>query len=234
MKKGETSITFAEFSDLWLTSNDESPLHVTRHDRRIVMYEASEKWLQDRKRFKYLTEELDDLDVCKAWFLFFKQINLGAWTPQHDPPNACKQRSMEHCMPKTHIFIRDFFSEDNWFSQYRGEIPLQSWMGLYETRNGVFRIEQARLHSLYQTFLRQKFRQSKPRQITTFFKEIIACGVTVSDKRQKLKKRNKKVVDVDPKIIQARLKVLYPTSDIEWECLINPVGFLLKFKQAEA
>ena len=242
-KKGETSITFDEFSEIWLTSNDDSPLHTSRFDRRIVMYEASELWLQDRVKFQLLTLELEDLDICHGWFKYFQQLDITGWSPQDNPPNDLKDKSVENCMPRSHLFVSSFFSEDNWFTLYKQpHVYLQGWMALYELGQAKgkakgkmrIRVEQGRVHDLYKEFMRRRFPSSKPRQITTFLKEIQAIMVTVPEKRQKIKKINKRVVDIIPYFVQARIRELYPTlKSVDWECINNPKEFQEAFSQAE-
>ena len=203
------------------------------------MYEASELWLQDRIKFAALTNELDDLDVCHAWFTFLKAVDLNGWCPQMNPPNDLKDKSVENCMPRSHLFVQSFFSEDNWFTLYKGpNVYLQGWMALYElgkTKSDMhIRVEQGRIHALYKEFLRRRFPSSKPRQMTTFLKEMKAIMVSVPEKRQKIKKMNKRVVDIIPKIVQKRMAELYPTlANTGWECLENTVVFRKAFEDAE-
>ena len=96
-----------EFSDIFITSNQLKTgcLHVKPGDRRQLLIEVSDLKLQNRKFFRAASEETRNLDIAHAWYLFFKNKELGEWTPAEDPPGDVKEKTIEHSMVKSHRFI---------------------------------------------------------------------------------------------------------------------------------
>jgi len=182
-KKGESVIELEEFSNVFITSNQDGgcALHIKPGDRRQLILEASAKRLQDREFFAKVTADIEDLNVAHAWFKFLQERDIGKFHPTQDPPTNAKSKSISSCMVKSHSFFNMFFQDSDWITNYRSQNEsLVDWVRNYDVRmhKGEIRvlIETRQLHKLYSRFVKEFFRNSKERGIITFENEIEKLG----------------------------------------------------------
>ena len=126
-------------------------------------------------------------------------------------------------MVKSHRFVHDFFSEEDWITYYKGiDILRTTWLALFEvTRNTVdphkdeirIRIEHKRLYNLYVRFTRELYGASKARNSDTFWNELEQIGITRHAKRRKINGKNKTCVDIYFRGVAAHMKKLYPAFE---------------------
>jgi hypothetical protein len=117
-QKGETCIQISEFSNLFITANEECPLHTHPGDRRQLILEASDAHKQDREFFGKVYDEIEDLDVGYAFYTFCKERDISKWNPSHNPPTLAKEKTIACCMKKSHIFLNEFFVNKDWVRKY--------------------------------------------------------------------------------------------------------------------
>ena len=224
-RKGESMLSLKEFSNLWITSNEKTPLHIKPTDRRQLLFRVSERKLRDRPFFKACAEECEDLDIAHAWFTFLKQRNILQFEPNSDPDACLKGETIASCMVKSHVFLRRFFLED-WYRAYRKEeCPEDIWVRAFEvSRNKTnpnkdeirLRISQKRLYKLYQYFIHDMYPQSRVRNSDTFFEELQELGIVRFTKRRDIKaygvdkKKKHYVVDIYFKQFKEKMLELYP------------------------
>jgi hypothetical protein len=236
-KKGETPITLPEYSNLWVTGNDAVVLHISHEDRRQLVYEASEAWMKHLDKFVKLAEELTDLDACKAWFDFFMTRDLTGWCPKSNPKSDAKAKTLLECAVKSHLFIANFFAEDNWFEVGKpNNVYRINWMELYELlthRHSLkcfIRIEHRRLYDLYKCYMKQTFPSSTVRNSDTFFKELEKVGIVKYEKRRKINGKNKTCCDIVHSCFMKKMEKLYPTfQHSDWVIECNPEEFKTAF-----
>ena len=69
--KGERMITLPEYAEFFITSNQQSPLHLSPEDRRQLLIEVSDLHLQERdfyKKVDELNQETETLiDEIEKW-----------------------------------------------------------------------------------------------------------------------------------------------------------------------
>ena len=238
-RKGETMLTLDEFSNLWITSNENTPLHIKPTDRRQLIFKVSENKLRDRVFFGKCAEECENLDIAYAWFEFLKHRDLSNFSPDSDPDTILKGQTIASCMVKSHIFIRKFFLEE-WYCAYNKELNPEVWCEPYaigiNSKNPHkdkirVRISQKRLYKLYQCFVREFFPQSRCRNSDTFWEELTELGLVRFEKRRCIKERKFYVVDIYFHIFQEHMKQLYPGIVINtWLHIENYKQFLGDFE----
>ena len=121
---------------------------------------------------------MKNLDVAYAWYTFFKNTDIGSFSPQEDPETTIKGEVTAFSMVKTHIFMQRFFAEE-WYKAYRPQHETASdWCQLFDIKRKeknphkgeiLLRIEHKRLYELYKDFVRRLVSCSKVRDITTFY-----------------------------------------------------------------
>ena len=226
-KKGETMIKLKEYSNIWITSNEKTPLHIKHTDRRQLIFKVSENKLKDRKFFNSCAEECEDLDIAHAWFTFLINRDIFNFGPASDPDQALKGETMASCMVKSHVFMRFFFIEE-WYKAYNKDLVAKVWLQHYEvSRNTTIpqkgrirvRMSQKRLYKLYQCFTREFYPQSRARNSDTFWDELTELGITRFIKRRYIKalngiKRKQFVVDLYYNSFKMHMQTLYPGIEI--------------------
>ena len=218
-KKNETPFTMGEYSELIFTSNQDCALHISPGDRRQLILKASDLKLQDRKFFAQTAAQLENLDIAHAWFTFFKTRDITHFSPNQDPANFAKGETLASCMKKSHMFMRQFFVEDDWFTHYKSpHIQLETWIQCYEIKKNMkqrkgeilLRIEHKRLYLLYKSFVKEMYSCSKPRNSDTFWKELEDMGIKIHPTRLKINRLRKTCVDIYYRDWWTIMKDLYP------------------------
>jgi hypothetical protein len=232
--KGERSITLNEFSDIWVTGNDEVVLMIKNGDRRQLVYEAYDLWERNYNKFKSLAAVLKCRDTMHAWFHFFLNRDLGEWNPNMDVPSSKKAECILACAPKSHLFISTFFAEDDWY--LRGKPPMEMhsrWTEMYEIKkNATFRIEKKRMYELYKYFMKTEFPKSDCRNNNTFYNELEKLEIIPWKKRRKINGRNKHGFDILASDIKRKMKTLYPTTEfVDWDVELNLTEMKEEFKK---
>ena len=244
-KKGETMIKLTEYSNIWVTSNEKTPLHIKPTDRRQLIFRVSERKLRDRAFFERCSEECKDLDIAHAWFTFLKKRDLSSFNPSGDPDRALKGETIASCMVKSHVFMRLFFLEE-WFRTYNRELVPAIWLQHYEVTRNVnsphkgeirLRVSQKRLYKLYLSFVKEFYPQSRARNSDTFWDELTELGLIRFPKRRHIRTlsgHNRKffVIDLYFETFKNRMKVLYPGITLTtWLHIENLEGFQALMKQ---
>lgn len=204
-RKNETAVVMQEFAEIWITSNETSALYTTSNSRRQLFIPVYPRLLQNRKFFKALTLELENLDVCASLFKFFKTRDISNFDLQGNPDSAHHSISVSACMPKSHKFIIHFFATDNWYSQYN----FTNWLEEFEVTNDPYsktRISTKRFYLLYKCYLKEYYPQSKPRNLDTFIEECRRVDVLAFEKRRRVNKRKLKCVELVFSSISKKVK----------------------------
>ena len=226
-KKGETMIKLKEYSNIWVTSNEKTPLHIKPTDRRQLIFRVSERKLRDRAFFQSCAEECEDLDIAYAWFTFLKERDLRSFSPDSDPDKALKGATIASCMVKSHVFMRLFFLEE-WFRTYNRELVPKIWIQHYEISRNTsaphkgeirLRVSTKRLYKLYISFVKEFYPQSRARNSDTFWDELCELGLLRFPKRRVIKTvtgfpRKFFVIDLYFRTFKERMNVLYPGIEL--------------------
>ena len=241
--KGETQFTLDEFSNLFITSNQKTPLHCSPTDRRQLLFEVSESHVQDREFFAKVHSEFANHDVGFALYQFFKTLDLGNFHPSQNPPSDTKRETIEACMKKSHAFMNRFYCNLDWVTTH---VPWGDshamWARKIEAtvkQRGdyagqlMIRVEQKTFYTQYAKFMKENYPSSKPRNINTFLQEVAELGVLVHDKRKPVNKRNYHVVDIYYKRFAGMWKKLYKTEANSWDSEIDRGVFLDELKRKQ-
>ena len=222
-KKGQTILTLKEYSNVFLTANDVNGcLHMKHTDRRQVILRVSNLKHRDMDFFKALSEELADITIVKAWYDFFKERKLNGFCYHKDPPTSFKQDAMTSKMPKSLMFIRDFFIDNNWIYRYMPEYGLTTnWHNAYLIKGmgkkSVIRIKRDRLYKLYREHLKQFYPSSKVRNCDTFESEIEKIGAILHQKRQRIRSKTCTVIDLPFQPMGVKFNEMFNVV-LNWEC----------------
>lgn len=233
--KGQGVITLQEFSEIWVTANDQAPLHVSTEDRRIMIIEASDCHKQETEFFDALYAEFENLDIGHALYTFLKHRDVSTFKPSNNPPSLAKARSIERCMVKSHVFLTEFFKE-HWLLTYKPRDKTNSeWTSLYQVftkdmtqrRRVLIRIEHRRFYKLYSNFTKEYSPSSRVREYATFYREMEQLDIIKHKKRRKINGKNKTGVDIDFQKLKTKLIELYPATDLgEWISEIETTEFV--------
>ena len=212
-KKNETPIIVPEYSNLFITSNDVSPLFTEKEDRRQIMYEASSKMHKKYAFFTKFVEELNDIEVAKAWFDFFKHKDLTNFNFQQPPPNMQKEASIWNSAPKSHRFIMEIFQDNDWVPEYHGGKPRFSVMK--KSNESFLRIHSKDCYLLYKDWMKSSYGASNTRGDSQFRTELEELGIKRSDKPQKINLTTTAICfEIRQKHIQKVFQKIYPT--VKW------------------
>ena len=165
----------------------------------------------------------------KAWYDFLKSKDLGDFSYFNDPPNNFKLDAMSSKMPKSLMFIRDFFKENTWIDQYMPHYEHKTfWTNAYMIKGiglkSVIRIKKERLYMLYKEHLKQFYPSSKVRNCDTFHSEIEKIGALFPKKRQKIRTKTFSVVDLPFEVINSKFSDMYNVQ-LSWECTEKKPNF---------
>ena len=196
----------SEYSEVWITSNQEAPLYIKPGDRRQLIFKASELLQQNEQFFKKTTEQVQNINIQRAWFDFFMTRDITHFSPSKDPPNNTKSQTIQSCMAKTHRFFASFFQESDWYRRYKPtHQPTTTWFTQFFVKKRIInprkgevclRIACNRLYFLYRAFMKELYPSSSIRDTDTFFKEAELVGITKRDGRQKIHSSCTTVCDV--------------------------------------
>ena len=216
-KKGETPIELEEFSEIFLTSNQDCALHIKPGNRRQLILKASDLKVQNRIFFRKCAAEMRDLDIAYAWYQFFKQRSIEGFNPStDDPKNTTKGETMASCMKKSHLFMTQCFTEDDWYTCYKPrDTCVADWVKKLEflnkdCENPTFRISRKRLYTLYKAYMKEFFSSSKVRNEDTFWKELKPLGIELWTNRLKINGSSNWGTEISFMRFRDRMKALYP------------------------
>lgn len=194
-KKGETPIQMDEFSELWITGNQNScSLHVCAEDRRILIYKANASLKGNKTFWVALHKEFNNLNIAKAWYDHLKHRDVTHFNYETGAVDSvsAKLDSIRDCMPKTHTFLNRVFSTDEFITTQGQWGNIQ----IIEKRDHppMIRVEEQALYQEYKTFVGRNYSLSAARHINTFKRELEQVGIHCVEKRQKMNGRNKWVI----------------------------------------
>ena len=98
--KNKERQTIPWYGNIIIFSNEFNILTVSRHDRRLAMFQSDPSKANNKKYFTQVYKELDDLVVMRAAFQFFKGLSLGDWNYRTLPKSSVK-KSLVACSEKT-------------------------------------------------------------------------------------------------------------------------------------
>ena len=204
-------IKLKEYSEVIVTGNDKScSFHVTSEDRRILIWNICPDLKPDKKFWRDLGNEVENLDVMHAWYTFFKNRDLSDYDYKEVPKelDATKIDAVMNQRPKSHEFLDMYFSSLNFMEDYAPH-QCTTWktnMMVSKMRLGckpkerygqiLIRYEQKQLYAAYQQFVKQLYPNSKSRDFKTFIAEIEQLGAIVKQRvRVKPKGKIRNVFD---------------------------------------
>ena len=88
--KNKERQTIPWYGNIIIFSNEFNILTVSRHDRRLAMFQSDPSKANNKKYFTQVYKELDDLVVMRAAFQFFKGLSLGDWNYRNLPKSLSK------------------------------------------------------------------------------------------------------------------------------------------------
>jgi hypothetical protein len=220
-KKGEDVIQMDEFSDLWITGNQNScSLHVCAEDRRILIYKANPCLKNNKKFWTDLHAEFSNLDIAKAWYDHLKSrpVENFDYRTNSVASDTAKLDSITDCMPKSHLFMNTVFTTEEFLGSYKNRIQILQ----KKNKPPKIRVDKAAFYQYYKLFVSNNYSSSSARHINTFEKELLAVGVINPEKRQKLNHQNRFVLEFEFDTIQRMFQKRYKGMSVnEWVVLTN-------------
>jgi hypothetical protein len=230
-KKGEDIIKMDEFSELWITGNQNScSLHVCAEDRRILIYKANPCLKNNKKFWNDLHSEFSNLDIAKAWYdhLKARPVDNFNYHTNSTASDTAKLDSITDCMPKSHLFLNNVFTTEDFLVTYKRQIQVLQ----KKNKPPKIRVDKATFYQAYKFFVGNNYSSSSVRHINTFLKELSTVGVVNPDKRQKLNGKNRFVLEFEFDAIQRVFQSRYKGMSVnEWVLLTN-LADTLKFLNA--
>ena len=129
--KNKQRRTIPFFGNIIIFSNEFNILSVSRHDRRLVMFESDPSKSNNKEYFTQIYQELDDLQVMRAAFQFFRDFDLGDWNYRALPHSEVKDRLVSCCEKNVTKFHRVFMEGYGRLDSYEvtGEDIYESYRG---------------------------------------------------------------------------------------------------------
>ena len=129
--KNKERQTIPWFGNIIIFSNEFNILSVSRHDRRLVMFSSDPSKSNNKKYFTQIYKELDDLDVLRAAFQYYRDFDLGDWNYRAIPQSDVKDKLVSCCEKNVTKFHREFMrgyggcteysvSEEDIYESYQG------------------------------------------------------------------------------------------------------------------
>ena len=106
--KGIERRTIPWYGNVIIFSNEFNILSVSRHDRRLVMFESDPSKSNDKEYFSQIYRELDDLQLMRGAFQFFRDFDLGDWNYRCIPHSDTKSKLVTCCEKHVTKFHRIF------------------------------------------------------------------------------------------------------------------------------
>ena len=117
--KNKERQTIPWYGNIIIFSNEFNILSVSRHDRRLAMFQSDPSKANNKAYFTEVYKELDDLQVMRGAFQFFKNFDLGDWNYRMLPKSDIKN-SLVSCSEKTVTkFHRKFMSSYGGAAEYQ-------------------------------------------------------------------------------------------------------------------
>tara|TARA_B110000116_G_scaffold264292_1_gene271936 strand:- start:83 stop:988 length:906 start_codon:yes stop_codon:yes gene_type:complete len=129
--KGKERKTIPWYGNIIIFSNEFNILSVSRHDRRLAMFQSDPSKANNKVYFKKIYQELDDLQIMRGAFQYFKNFDLGDWNYRSLPESTVK-KSLVSCSEKTVTkFHRQFMLGYGGAEEYQvsGEDIYESYKG---------------------------------------------------------------------------------------------------------
>ena len=133
--KNKERKTIPWHANVIIFSNEFNILSVSRHDRRLVMFESDPSKSNNKAYFTQIYTELDDLAVMRAGFQYFRDFDLGDWNYRDLPHSDTKDRLVSCCEKNVTKFHRIFMEYYEGCVQYEvnGEDIYESYKGYCES-----------------------------------------------------------------------------------------------------
>ena len=116
--KNKERTTIPWFANIIIFSNEFNILSVSRHDRRLVMFESDPSKSNNKKYFTQIYKELDDLQVMRSAFQYFRDFDLGEWNYRAIPHSDVKDKLVSCCEKNVTKFHREFMRGYRGCTQY--------------------------------------------------------------------------------------------------------------------
>jgi len=98
--KNKERKTIPWYGNIIIFSNEFNILSVSRHDRRLAMFQSDPSKANNKKYFTKIYQELADLQVMRAAFQWFKSYDLTGWNYRDLPKSEIKD-CLVSCSEKT-------------------------------------------------------------------------------------------------------------------------------------
>ena len=106
--KNKERKTIPWFANIIIFSNEFNILSVSRHDRRLVMFQSDPSKSNNKAYFTQIYKELDDLEVLRAAFQYYRDYELGDWNYRAIPHSDVKDKLVTCCEKNVTKFHRIF------------------------------------------------------------------------------------------------------------------------------
>jgi hypothetical protein len=236
-EKNKTPIRLKCCEEYVATSNCKTPLYTNAEDRRQLFIPisgemASKDNSESLKYFDELYAEFADLDVCKAWFTFFKDRDISKVSGhQSCDPKACVEifhEQSSNCMRLPHKWLAEFFGIDEFIAKYKkfNETTWFSKQDMTKTRKGkAVLMLTDHAYTVYSRWVKNDCPRSKPGSKSDFLNALAEMKIKPSktkflgaNRRNILRFMRKKIVD-GMEDVYGHSQVAEWPDDKEWKFL---------------
>ena len=106
--KNKERKTIPWYANVVIFSNEFNILSVSRHDRRLVMFQSDPSKSNNKAYFTQVYKELDDLEILRAEFQYYRDFDIGDWNYRAIPHSAVKDKLVACCEKNVTKFHRIF------------------------------------------------------------------------------------------------------------------------------
>jgi hypothetical protein len=112
-RKGLEPKVLKHYAGFMVTSNHDAPLRIEIGDHRIVCFDVSSQYKDDKTYFRHLGRVLEHPDAPSVVMAYLLSLDLSDWSPQEIPSTKMKVETMRDQLPNPVRFIIDFIADGN-------------------------------------------------------------------------------------------------------------------------
>ena len=230
--KHEKPFTLNCCGEIFISSNDPTPIFIRETDRRCGYFNVADTKAQNRVFFKKVYAAIGDMNCMKTLFDELSTMELGDYapTPDNDLDPGVRTDQKVGCMNAVWSFVATFFADEGWMGRFRSEdhtsweyevSTLKQRCGHIPANTVRIRIVAPRFFSDFKRWNRAS-NTGKTYKETYFWKTVADLGI-VPKKRQRFKDKIRTIVDVYFKEVKKALQghftgfkmTPWPTEDPE-------------------
>jgi hypothetical protein len=110
--KGVNAYDITSYHRFIITTNSEDPIKTSKDDRRKLIIRSSDELLKNTQYFNEMYEDLNDINVIRTCYEYFKELNLNAFEPTQIPITEYQTNLKELSVSPIEHFIQSLVQQN--------------------------------------------------------------------------------------------------------------------------